>query len=511
MAAAGMPAGWYRDPAARHEQRYWDGGRWSSHVLDGPLSSEDALAAFGASAAHFAPGPGYRAYRFAYWRRLLSIMALLAVAAALALTVTAAILLQALGPTPSAVEQWIFYWAYTTAPDGGPLRLSPDLLWIGLALALTTVGVAIANRQATLVRAGGKVARPWSSREDKQRWQAGLQAMAAARVGWTIRYGLRGWLCVVAGTLGSVLVLVVAANTIASRYGFSPTGNLAPVFHLGLGPWLSLAGGVGGLLAVLLVLPWRLGSEIAIYPNGYVTTLEGNTPADSGVDAAPVNVPTTTDVADGAAETQAELRLTAVREFALSSKTPAQMARRLGLKRDELTTLLAQRELRFSSGATSGNTYTGRDRSLWEANKQSLFDSLVSQHGSATILERAAAIAPDWFNTAGGELLTGLAELGGMGISNEARDRSPIPANERRLAWVGFIFAAALVGITIGLATPVGLLWQSSYFGWRDGSRAEPRAAAALGVIGLLPVTALAVLLIFSLVIGPVLMMLGVK
>ena len=28
------PAGWYGDPAARHEQRYWDGARWTEHVTD---------------------------------------------------------------------------------------------------------------------------------------------------------------------------------------------------------------------------------------------------------------------------------------------------------------------------------------------------------------------------------------------------------------------------------------------------------------------------------------------
>jgi len=25
-------AGWYPDPAGRHEHRYWDGARWTEHV-----------------------------------------------------------------------------------------------------------------------------------------------------------------------------------------------------------------------------------------------------------------------------------------------------------------------------------------------------------------------------------------------------------------------------------------------------------------------------------------------
>jgi hypothetical protein len=27
-------AGWYDDPSGRHEKRYWDGLRWTSHVAD---------------------------------------------------------------------------------------------------------------------------------------------------------------------------------------------------------------------------------------------------------------------------------------------------------------------------------------------------------------------------------------------------------------------------------------------------------------------------------------------
>lgn len=39
--SAGVPAGWYPDPAARHEQRYWDGTRWTADVADGDRTSTD--------------------------------------------------------------------------------------------------------------------------------------------------------------------------------------------------------------------------------------------------------------------------------------------------------------------------------------------------------------------------------------------------------------------------------------------------------------------------------------
>jgi hypothetical protein len=37
------PFGWYPDPSGRHEQRYWDGTRWTEHVRDGGQDSTEAL------------------------------------------------------------------------------------------------------------------------------------------------------------------------------------------------------------------------------------------------------------------------------------------------------------------------------------------------------------------------------------------------------------------------------------------------------------------------------------
>jgi Protein of unknown function (DUF2510)/Fibronectin type III domain len=36
-----VPAGWYTDPAARHERRYWDGTDWTSQVSDGGVTGTD--------------------------------------------------------------------------------------------------------------------------------------------------------------------------------------------------------------------------------------------------------------------------------------------------------------------------------------------------------------------------------------------------------------------------------------------------------------------------------------
>lgn len=37
-----VAAGWYGDPTGRHEQRYWDGTRWTPDVADAGTVSQDA-------------------------------------------------------------------------------------------------------------------------------------------------------------------------------------------------------------------------------------------------------------------------------------------------------------------------------------------------------------------------------------------------------------------------------------------------------------------------------------
>jgi hypothetical protein len=37
------PPAWRPDPTGRHEVRYWDGGRWTDHVSDDGVASQDAF------------------------------------------------------------------------------------------------------------------------------------------------------------------------------------------------------------------------------------------------------------------------------------------------------------------------------------------------------------------------------------------------------------------------------------------------------------------------------------
>jgi hypothetical protein len=36
-------AGWYPDPAQRHQYRYWDGREWAPHVADNGVVTADSL------------------------------------------------------------------------------------------------------------------------------------------------------------------------------------------------------------------------------------------------------------------------------------------------------------------------------------------------------------------------------------------------------------------------------------------------------------------------------------
>jgi hypothetical protein len=38
-----QPAGWFPDPARRHELRYWNGTGWTEHVSDRGVGSTDAM------------------------------------------------------------------------------------------------------------------------------------------------------------------------------------------------------------------------------------------------------------------------------------------------------------------------------------------------------------------------------------------------------------------------------------------------------------------------------------
>ena len=43
QAFAASPAGWQPDPAGRYQARYWDGGRWTEHVITDGTQTTDPL------------------------------------------------------------------------------------------------------------------------------------------------------------------------------------------------------------------------------------------------------------------------------------------------------------------------------------------------------------------------------------------------------------------------------------------------------------------------------------
>jgi hypothetical protein len=283
MVASGYPAGWYSDPAARHEQRYWDGTRWTGHILDSGLAGEDpaAIAAvWGASA--IAPTAGYRAVRFASWRYLIALFAILTLVLALSLEIGAFVWTAAATPYSSS-DAWLWTWSwlykpavfrpgsgYSTMAVGFP----PVALWPALIFALVGLGgVPYGSRSVTLMRAGAPVARFWSSFEDKQRWTNAQYRLEGAGVSHTVRYRTRDRVYLILAELGSLVVIVVSWIAISGRVGTSTTGDVVSGLSVGFGPYFCFAAGILGALAALIVWPWGHQHEILIHPDGTVDTL----------------------------------------------------------------------------------------------------------------------------------------------------------------------------------------------------------------------------------------------
>jgi hypothetical protein len=185
-------------------------------------------------------------------------------------------------------------------------------------------------------------------------------------------------------------------------------------------------------------------------------------------------------------DTTQEPQLEAVRIRAVESRTPAQMARRLGLDPKWLAEILARRfGVHLSRGARRGHTFTGNDRKVFDAAmKERLFAAAVDEVGAQALVTRATAAGPDWWTTSGGQLATSVAGLAGIDMAFAAKDRTPIPRWQSRMVWAGFAFSCLLCIALVGILFL--WLWRWSYFGWRDGSKSSPTAAVALGVLGVL-------------------------
>jgi hypothetical protein len=57
----GVPAGWYTDPSARHERRYWDGTDWTAHVSDAGIAATDQFGTRPPPTSEHSAGPPWAA------------------------------------------------------------------------------------------------------------------------------------------------------------------------------------------------------------------------------------------------------------------------------------------------------------------------------------------------------------------------------------------------------------------------------------------------------------------
>jgi Protein of unknown function (DUF2510). len=275
MTLAQTPAGWYSDPAARHERRYWDGAQWSSHVLDGTLNSEDPPTEAGTAwAATTAAHPGYRAARMNALRYLAGVTAF--VLLLLAWLYEGASYVIALGTSFHVFDEdylRIFTWLYSNPGSvfsdqyiGRP----PILLLVVLTVVVVMSGSTInGTRSEALKKAGAHAVHwLWGSPQDKAQW-AFLQArLAAAGVHFTAGARLRNYVFIVVTLVGSLTIAGIAWVAISERSAFDTFGDLVRSLRVGFGPYVCLAAGIAGVIGALAA--WPFGRKIVIRADGTI-------------------------------------------------------------------------------------------------------------------------------------------------------------------------------------------------------------------------------------------------
>lgn len=290
MDAVSSPAGWYRDPAARHEQRYWDGLGWTSHIIDAGVPGEDAPAGGVAVpfAAYAANRAGFRARAGGRGRHALIATAanLLGLAFVFEMIVSVIAFNTFHGPgLTSDVGLWVTCWMYGSGPNGfvnghyvtqsSFIGYPPLLLWPTLFAAAWLLQRATLPSVIALKSAGMPFPRPWASSEHKRAWADRLWRLQSARLS-LFRTSERVYL--VLGGIASLAVALISATSILGRSGFilnqggSPTPTINQL-SLGLGPWLCLAAGMVGFLAALLAWPYRRDRDVVVHPDGSVDLL----------------------------------------------------------------------------------------------------------------------------------------------------------------------------------------------------------------------------------------------
>lgn len=282
MTLAQMPSGWYSDPSARHERRYWDGAQWSSHVIDGSLNSEDPPIASPMTAQAFAGTVvtgGYRAVRTDVVRYSVAMLAVFVMVLALCFEVLSYII--SFGTTFHSDQDWLHIWSWLYRATGSVFDIQvvgrpPVLLLLALFVAPVALrSVYNMNRGEALYKAGGRIARFWASPQEKAQW-AFLQArVASAGVSHTTGARGRDVVMMVVAIVASLAVIGMAWLAIDGRSATTATGMVMSGLSVGIGPWICIWAGVIGLLGSLAVLP--IGRRVIIRSDGSVE--EVNRPA----------------------------------------------------------------------------------------------------------------------------------------------------------------------------------------------------------------------------------------
>ena len=279
MDVAHVPAGWYRDPSARHEKRYWDGGGWSGQVIDAGVVGEDPTGLSPATAAAVA-GIGFRAVGVAMWRRLLVALGGIALAIAFAYELIATVI--AFGMTEITTDEtWLYVWSWLYKPleiTRGTTFITqqmyvgypPVLVGVALIAGFAFASAIYVNPYTALTKAGARMARFWASPEDKLRWSLARDTLGLSRL-HLFRTSYRVWL--ILAEIASVALLLLSANAILGRAAMTTTGDTLAHLKIGLGPWVCLGAGIIGSICFALAFPLSRQRKVMIHADGTVDDL----------------------------------------------------------------------------------------------------------------------------------------------------------------------------------------------------------------------------------------------
>lgn len=311
-----LPAGWYADPAGRHDYRYWDGAAWTAQVSDRGVPASDSVQLppptpasatvarqSGSTLAATASARAYRAVAVPTLRVVAVWMAIAGVVAAFLFEIVASVALaaQVQGnsvfdvPSRSTFEWWSWLYAYN--PLTPTYSYPPPGLWLALLLALILLGSLPVQPVLALKRAGLHAPFRWSAPAERAQLRRGLAQMGYGSTLFRAR-GRRGLL--VLADLAALAVIWMSAYAVITKHAmFQSTGTIsaANLDEIGLGPVVCLVAGVMALAAGLLAWPWTREQTVLVQLDGTVRPDTGPAPAyqgpGSGYAVTPAPVPPT--------------------------------------------------------------------------------------------------------------------------------------------------------------------------------------------------------------------------